>query len=233
MHIALCDSDAGDRKQMERLLSRESDKRKNNTGVFYIDTFGSSDTLLQNPLVYDAYFLDVTDDTCNSYHIASSLREKGIGSPIVFCISSVNFRNGYPLLANSVFLDKPIKVNDLSLVLDEIILQKKEQSIPKIELRNHNETFYLEEREILYVSGNGYGMDVYLTDGRKLYATAFIENFWMELTPFPSLFLANKKTIINAHHVKSLSAFQVTLTNGVTVKITPMKSCALKKVMAK
>ena len=34
MHIAICDDNVADRKQLERLLCRESDKRKADTGVF-------------------------------------------------------------------------------------------------------------------------------------------------------------------------------------------------------
>lgn len=232
MRIALCDSDPGDRKQMERLLFRESDKRINQSGVFYIDTFGSRDALLANPLIYDTYFLDVTDPECNAYHIACALREKGISSPIVFCISTVNYRLEHELLPNSVFLNKPIKTAELSLVLDEIILQLKEKHVPKMEFRNHTETFYVEEKEFLYCQGNGYYMDIYLVNGKKLTATAFIQNLWMELTPFKSLILANKNTIVNARYIEHLSSFSLTLKNNVTVKITPGMKRDIKKVMA-
>lgn len=34
MHIAVCDDNVADRKQLERLLGRESDSRKADTGVF-------------------------------------------------------------------------------------------------------------------------------------------------------------------------------------------------------
>ena len=33
MHLAICDDHMADRKQMERLLGRESDRRLNTTGV--------------------------------------------------------------------------------------------------------------------------------------------------------------------------------------------------------
>lgn len=231
MHIALCDSDPGDRKQMERLLTRESDKRVNKSGVFYIDTFGSKDALLDNPLVYDAYFLDVINPDCNAYNIACSIREKGIASPIVFCISSVDYRQGNELLPNSVFINKPIKVNELSLILDEILLQQKEQRVPKIEFRNHTETFYLEEKEILYCQGNDYYIDIYLVNGKTLSATTFIDNLWMELTPFKALILANKNTIVNARYIENVTTFSLTMNNQAKIKITPGLKSAIKKVM--
>ncbi len=38
MHLAICDDHMADRKQMERLLGRESDRRMNTTGVLYVDS---------------------------------------------------------------------------------------------------------------------------------------------------------------------------------------------------
>ncbi len=221
MHIAICDSNIGDRKQMERLLMRESDKRSRDSGIFYMDTFGSSEALLDNPMIYDAYFLDVTETSVNAYDIASAIRSKGISSPVVFCISKLDYRKCGEMLPNSIFLDKPIKVKDLSLILDEILLQKKEQHIPKIEFRNHTETFYLEEKEILYCQGNGYYLTIYLTDGSNREATVFLNNLWMELTPYKSLFLVGKNTIINTRYVSKLSAFSVIMKDGTKLKITP------------
>lgn len=232
MHIALCDSNPGDRKQMERLLERESDKRKSNTGVFYIDTFGSREALLNNPMIYDAYFLDVTDTEYNAYTIACSLREKGIESPIIFCISTIDYKKDNELLSNSVYLNKPIRIRELSLILDEIILQKKEHHVPKIEFRNHSETFYIEERELLYCQGSGYYIDVHLKNEKTVSATSFIENLWMELTNFPTLIMANKNTIVNARYVKSISSFHIIMDNQTVISITPHAKKILKKVMA-
>ena len=41
MHIAICDDNIADRKQLERLLKRESDKRKAKTGLLFADSFGN------------------------------------------------------------------------------------------------------------------------------------------------------------------------------------------------
>ena len=231
MHIAICDNNIGDRKQLERLLMRESDKRINHSGVFYTDTYGSCEALLDNPLIYDAYFLDVTDPTFSAYDIALAIRSKGISSPVIFCISKIDYHTCGELLSNSVFLNKPIKVDELSLVLDEIILQKKEHRIPKIEFRNNTETFYIEEKEILYCQGNGYYLTIHLADGSSIEATAFLSNLWMELSPFKSLFLANKNTIANARYVTKLSAFSVIMKDGTKLKITPGLKKDIEKLL--
>ena len=57
MHIAICDDHIADRKQMERLLSRESDRRIKTTGNLYIDSFGSVSALLHAPMIYNLFFI--------------------------------------------------------------------------------------------------------------------------------------------------------------------------------
>ena len=60
MHIAICDDNIADRKQLERLLGRESDKRKNISGLFYADSFGDSAALMRRAVQYDLIFIDMT-----------------------------------------------------------------------------------------------------------------------------------------------------------------------------
>ena len=61
MHIAICDDNVADRKQLERLLGRESDKRKSDTGVFYTDSYGDCEVLGRNPMPYDLFFFFFTE----------------------------------------------------------------------------------------------------------------------------------------------------------------------------
>ena len=63
MHLAICDDHIADRKQMERLLGRESDRRLNTTGVLYVDSFGNRDAILTTPMIYDGLFIDMTEET--------------------------------------------------------------------------------------------------------------------------------------------------------------------------
>ena len=49
MHVAICDDNVADRKHLERLLSRESDKRAGTTNILYIDSYGDKDYFLKKP----------------------------------------------------------------------------------------------------------------------------------------------------------------------------------------
>ena len=221
LHIALCDTNFADRKQMERLLTRESDKRLNSC-VFYMDTFGSRDALLDNPRVYDAYFLDMPDASYSAYDLAKDIQAKGILSPIIFCNSSIDYRKCGELLPNSVFINKPIMVSELSLILDEIIIQKQEQYIPTVELRNATEVFYLTEKEIIYCENRSKDrkLIIHLSDGSLREADANIQNFFTELIPFEVFFIANKSIIANARYIKKLSFLGITLENGESFPLT-------------
>ena len=65
MHLAVCDDNIADRKQMERLLGRESDRRLNTTGVLYVDSFGNRSAILSTPMIYDGLFMDMVEDGGN------------------------------------------------------------------------------------------------------------------------------------------------------------------------
>ena len=94
MHLAVCDDNIADRKQTERLLGRESDRRINTTGVLYVDSFGNRNAILSTPMIYDGLFMDMVEDGCNAAEIARELRKAGSRLPIIFCCSKINYRKG-------------------------------------------------------------------------------------------------------------------------------------------
>ncbi len=59
MHVAICDDNVADRKHLERLLSRESDKRRGTPNILYVDSYGDQEHFLINPLKYNLIFMDM------------------------------------------------------------------------------------------------------------------------------------------------------------------------------
>lgn len=228
MHIALADSNPGDRKQMERLLSRESDRRVNTTGVFYIETFGSSQALLSTPTVYNAYFLDVTDEGNNAYDIALKLRNKGIKSPIIFCVSSIDYRTCGDEIDNSHFIDKPIKVAELTKLLDELIADRVKNLVPTVEFRDNYESFYLEEQKVAYIKADHYNVMVFLADGTHREANGLIENIWNNVANIKSFVPINGKVIVNKKHVEKISGLTCVMKDGSKHVIHPLYKAKYK-----
>lgn len=225
LRIALCDSDPGDRKQMERLLERESDRRVNTTGVFYVDTFGGVEAIVNAAMLYDVYFLDSTDPICDAYGIAEAIRNKGILSPIVFCISTIDYRKSGKPLPNTYFMDKPIKVTELTEMIDTIIEEKRNNYIPTIELRNNYEAFYVTEKDILYFEGSGYNVNVHYVGGNIKPATCMIDQLWRDLYAFPTFQLINDTTIVNMRYAASTGLMSVLMRDSSkhTVNLNTMK----------
>jgi len=222
--IALCDTNFADRKQMERLLERESDKRLDSC-VFYMDTYGNKEALLGNPRTYDAYFLDMPDTNYSAYDLARDIRIKNIVSPIVFCSSTMDYRTCGNEFANCFFMNKPILVADLSSILDKIIQQKEQNYIPAVEVRYMSEVHYLTEKEIVYCESQAHSriMSIHLQNGSTIQAENFITNFITELVPLGEFFIANKNVIINARYASTVSMFHVTLQTGETFKLKGTK----------
>ena len=147
MHIAVCDDNVADRKQLERLLKRESDKRAASTGIIYTDSFGNSTSLLSNPMQYDAFYIDMclTEGTTGT-DVVNSLTAQGVNAPIVLCCSKINYREQtYP--DNVIFLDKPIKVAELAQSIDHA-LEIMSKAVPLIELREDEDTIYVTEHPL-------------------------------------------------------------------------------------
>jgi DNA-binding NtrC family response regulator len=146
MHIAVCDDNIADRKQTERLLSRESDRRKADTGVFYVRLFGHEEALLKSPMSPNLYIIDMVKSEFNGLELALKLCESGITAEILLLVSEIDYRKAYTKLSkppmNIHFLDKPIKVNELTNLLDKAIekqarINPKPEPPPEEELKEH------------------------------------------------------------------------------------------------
>ncbi len=216
MHIAICDDNIADRKQTERLLSRESDRRAKTDNVLYIDSFGKQESVLVAPMIYDMFFIDMVNDApSTASDIVKALLAAGVTSPIVMLNSAIDYRQDDYLssLEQVYFLDKPLKVTELTDIIS-MGFEKKNQKVPTIELRTDNEVFYVQEEDIMYaVYFNKQYSDVYLADGRKIHLLMNIENFYAHLEHFGSFFPANHHTIVQKKYVKKISLLHVHLTN--------------------
>ena len=216
MHIAICDDNIADRKQTERLLSRESDRRAKTDSVLYIDSFGKQESVLVAPMIYDMFFIDMVNDLpSTASDIVKALLAAGVTAPIVMLNSTINYRkDNYLTSLNQVhFLDKPIKVTELTDIIS-MVFEKKAQKDPTIELRTDTDALYVKEEDIIYaVFYNKQYTDVFLRDGRKIHMLCNIENFYAHLEHFGSFFPANKHTIIQKKYVKKISLLHVHLTN--------------------
>lgn len=217
MHIAICDDNVADRKQLERLLGRESDRRKDTTGLLYYDSYGDALSIKAHPMLYDVFFIDVCHTPgISSLSIVTELVKMGVTAPMVLCCSETDYRTQqFP--EGVIFIDKPIKVADLQSSLDHA--QEIKDSIdPSIELREEKETYYVKEDQILYATESGYYTVFKLaapvvgehgiTSGEtvRVYGNAY--SIFSEIEEkHPCFVMAGLKAVLNCKHIKEIRMF--------------------------
>ena len=235
MHIAICDDNVADRKQLERLLERESDKRAAKDGVLYVDSYGHPARLLKNPMQYDAFFLDVCHtEGYSGIDVVDALTSFGSTSPVILCSSLISYRDFTDKLPErALFLDKPIKVTELTSILDKA--QKiKDSSAPTIELREDQGTYYVTEADILYATEDSRTrtLTVTLKSGKKVIMSTTAFHFFSQLENFPTFFAPGLHTIINGRHIERIRFHKLTMCDGTSFRaIGPYLSYA-KKIYA-
>ncbi len=212
MHIAICDDNIADRKQLERLLQRESDRRQDGREPFYIDSYGNPDMLLSSPMLYQVFFIDMTSGQKNGCEIAAELRRLGVTMPIFLCISCINYGE-MDLPENCFCLSKPIAPADLTNAL-QIAFEACDARIPRIELRTDEETLYVAEQDILYITADGRFSNVFLQDGKTLQVQSDLSNFFDGIKHFSSFVPASYETVVNIHFVSKITLLHVYTKNG-------------------
>lgn len=232
MHIAICDDNIADRKQMERLLARESDRRKAESGVFYVNSFGNSELLGKAPMQYDLFFIDMVNGGTDGLAFALELIRAGVSAPIVLCISSIDYRELYRKTnnapANISFLDKPVKTDTLRSLLNHAVTLRSEKA-PAIELRTDKETFYLKEQDIVCARVENGFVNVFLDDGRTVAVTSELGNLYGQVADLPSFLLLSQRAFVNINHIDKCSFFKVTMQNGISLSLPPGYFFALQK----
>lgn len=233
MHLAVCDDHLVDRKQMERLLGRESDRRIHTTGVLYIDSFGSEESILSTPMIYDAIFMDMTEDGCDAVELANTLRADGTLVPIVFCCDKVDYRKSTKLPDNVLFLDKPIHVDELSDMISQLLTIKNNQ-VKKLEFRNRTDTFYLEEDEIMCAwPDTEREVRLHFFNGEERLTDMNIETFCGNMKDCDSFIQLVNRTVLNMLYIKEISFFKVTMLDGKSFRLSFGESGPLQKAVAK
>ena len=243
MHIAIYDDNIADRKQTERLLSRESDRRKSERGEgYFIDSYGNIEALMHYPQMYGIFFVDTCYSAENGLDIARMLTGIGCNGRIVLLCSE---RYDYRAMAAESgmterchFLDKPIRVQELRDMLVECE-DALGEPIPVIELRSDthipgalsvgpeegDSTIMARESEIMYALAHGPSMlEVVLKDGRKVEILESATNFYDQCAALGmgGLCPVSGRAVINVRYISSNGLLSVTMENGRRIGVHPL-----------
>ena len=228
MHVAVCDDNVADRKQTERLLGRESDRRAKLTEGLYIDSYGNEAALLRNPMQYDIFYIDMCKsmDT-DGIKVAHTLCKIGVQVPIYMCCSALDYRQeSFP--ENVFFIDKPIKNEHLIASLDKAY-EWKQSAVPRIELRDDTETYYITAQDILYGIASGKHVKVHLADGRIIHVTSGLENLYGQWIHHRVFLMLSAKVIINISHIERMGFLKLYMKDGASFFLSPSCKKAFNK----
>lgn len=229
MHVAVCDDNVAHRKQMERLLGRESDRRAKLTEGLYIDSYGNESALLRNPMQYDIFYIDMckSPDT-NGTQVARKLCEIGVQVPIYMCCSDYDYRkDSFP--ENVFFIDKPIKVDSLIASLD-LAYDRKLHTVPRIELRDETNTYYITAEDILYGITDHKHVKVHLTDGHIIPVATGLENLYGQWEHHRVFLMLSPKVIINTRHIDHLGLLKLFMKDGTAFPLSPSMKKTIRQI---
>lgn len=213
MHLAICADNPADRKQLERLLQRESDRTSGQYGVLYVDSFGSSENMLHNPRQYDGFFLDLAENEPFPDDIIQKLYACGVRAPIVLCAENLAELPALEENSRLIYLQKPVKPEALSHTIKQV-RSIKDSAQPLIEFRVEEQTHYVTEPEILYAVSTKDCIEIHLTNDRILKIQNSISNLFSEISFYESFFAPNQKVILNGRHICRLKGCKADMTDG-------------------
>lgn len=217
MHIAICDDNIADRKQLERLLKRQNSNFKEET--LYIDSYGDSEALFHFPMLYDLFFIDISTEEESSLQISQKLRNLNVQAPIVLFFA---FPKDSPHCEDSFFfLNKPINSQALEDIINKSITLKNNKC-PQIELREESGTSnYIKEEDFLYAITNGRYLNITLSNKKVLSVLSTLDNLYSQLNQFPNIFPINNKVIINVRHLQNIRYLSAYMKDGSHFSISP------------
>lgn len=219
MHLAICAENVADRKQLERLLRRESDKNVLQNGTLYIDSFGSAVNMLKNPMQYDAFFLDCSEHEVLPLDIIKKLWAAGSRAAMILCVYDSDLQLQLSEeISPILFLEKPIKPEILSRTIEQV-RSIKDSAEPLIEFRAESQTLYVTEPEILYAVAAKDSIEIHLTNNRILNIQNSIANLFSEVSAYETFFVPNAKTLLNGRHIQKLKGLKAYMPDGTAFSI--------------
>jgi DNA-binding LytR/AlgR family response regulator len=218
MHIAVCDDNIADRKQTERLLGRQSDRFFKEDGErLYIDSYGNVEAFMRYPQMYDGLFIDMINEAPTGFEIVKMLLDAGVVRPIILCVSKIDYRKEYEESGQSIpnlfFIDKPIKVAELTAMMDKV-REIKGDPVPTMELRGKDGTVYAKEDDIVSVKKKGSELHIKLQDGQTIILIDTIYNFYDQCAVFPQICPLSDGCLVNVNHVTKTSFGKATTDDG-------------------
>lgn len=208
MHVAICDDNVADRKHLERLLSRESDKRIDTPNILYVDSYGDKDHFLINPLKYNLVFMDMCLKKGTVEYILDELVAMGYTAPLVLYSSKIDYTAipnlpDFVIHAKKPYIPEPLP-KFLKLGDDNV-----RGFVATISVHQDHTTIDIIKDEIEYAISNENSTVLHMVDGTLINTDESISSLRQLLEPYEEFEYINKNGIANFKFVSAVMPFHV------------------------
>lgn len=224
MHVAICDDNVADRKHLERLLSRESDKRMGTPNILYIESFGDRKHFLENPLKYNIVFMDMCSEPGLVKEIINELVDMGFNAPLVLYSSKIDYRQLPNLPRFVMHCQKPYLPDPLPEFLhygDKNALGHVEKiTIHKV---NRKHARQIVKDDIMYAAWHNDSYALFTKDSEIVDIKEDIAQLRQIFEPYREFVRINKNTIANFRYVSAIMFFNVMMQDYRQFRIMPTR----------
>lgn len=219
MHVAICDDNVADRKHMERLLSRESDKRAGTPNILYIDSYGDKNHFLRNPLKYNIIFMDMCSEPGIVEEILAKLEQMGYHAPLILYSSKIDYTAipnlpDYVVHAKKPYIPAPLpdflKLGDANVIGNVVTVPVHQNGILQLIPKNN----------VMYAMPNGNKYRLFMLDGTTMEVDEEISELRQIFEPYEEFKRINKKNIVNFKYVSAVMPFSVLMQNDCEFRIS-------------
>ncbi|MDE6619883.1 MAG: hypothetical protein K2K74_05210 [Lachnospiraceae bacterium] len=203
MHIAICDDNVADRKHLERLLSRESDKRAGTPNILYVDSYGEKMHFLANPLKYNLIFMDMSSEPGIVEFIIERLNAMEYHAPLVLYSDKIDYTRipnlpDYVVHARKPYIPDPLP-EFLALGDANVI-----GHVVTVAVHTNTVASHVPKYSIMYALEEQNTCRLYLTDGSSMDVDEKIDELRLIFEPYEEFARVNKKSIANFKYVSAV-----------------------------
>lgn len=218
MHIAICDDNVADRKHLERLLSRESDKRAGTPNILYVDSYGEKMHFLANPLKYNLIFMDMSTEPGIVEFIIEHLNAMGYHAPLVLYSDKIDYTQipnlpDYVVHAQKPYIPDPLP-GFLALGDANVTGHVVTVSVHKDSVLTH-----IPKYMIMYAVEENDACRLHLTDGTSVAVDERIDEFRQLFEPYEEFARVNRSSIANFKYVSAVMPITLVMQDSRELKI--------------
>jgi len=222
MHVAICDDNVADRKHLERLLSRESDKRAGTPNILYVDSYGEKMHFLANPLKYNLIFMDMSSEPGIVEFILEHLDEMGYHAPLILYSDKIDYTKipnlpDYVVHAKKPYIPDPLP--DFLALGDANVVGH----VISVNVHTNSVISSIPKYTIMYAVEENNICKLYLTDGTSMEVEEKIEELRQIFEPFEEFERVNPKSIVNFKYVTAVMPISVMMQDSKEFKISLLR----------